>query len=123
MAVRAYDMKKRREDERKAIVQEKLYQQWRSSIDDLRVQDMKVVELQTIAARDAQLIEKQDRVVREKHENEMYSKLWAESYGAKVEREEREKALKASRSNLQTRTLEVQLKYRNEEKAKDEAQR
>merc|ERR1712070_1294803 len=58
MAVRAYELKKRREDERKAFVQEKLYQQWRDGIDDLRSMDCQIVQLKTIAARDHQLFEK-----------------------------------------------------------------
>merc|ERR1719217_65912 len=58
MAVRAYELKKRREDERKAFVQEKLYQQWRDGIDDLRTMDTKIVQLKTIAARAHQLFEK-----------------------------------------------------------------
>merc|ERR1719343_1892633 len=58
MAVRAYELKKRREDERKAIVQEKLYQQWRAGIDDLRTMDSRIVELNVIADRDFQLDEK-----------------------------------------------------------------
>lgn len=58
MAERALDLKKRREDERQAIVQEKLYQQWRSSIDDMRSMDQKIVQLKTIADRDFQLDEK-----------------------------------------------------------------
>merc|ERR1712048_119044 len=45
MAVRAYELKRRREDERKAVVQEKLYQQWRAGIDDLRSMDSQIVEL------------------------------------------------------------------------------
>ena len=36
MALRGWELKKRREDERKKLVQEKLYQQWRSSMDELR---------------------------------------------------------------------------------------
>merc|ERR1719487_699939 len=58
MAVRAYELKKRREDERKAFVQEKLYQQWRDGIDDLRTMDTEITTLKTIAARDHQLFEK-----------------------------------------------------------------
>lgn len=38
--------------------QEKLYQQWRSGLDDLRTMDSKIVELKTVADRDYQLDEK-----------------------------------------------------------------
>merc|ERR1719158_979869 len=48
MAVRAYELKKRREDERQSVVQEKLYQQWRESIDELRQADSKLFERRVI---------------------------------------------------------------------------
>ena len=82
---RAYELKKRREvvvvkgpallqlpflrqDERKAVVQEKLYQQWRAGIDDLRTMDSKIVELQTIADRDFQLDDKALRKAEDRNE-------------------------------------------------------
>merc|ERR1711920_383489 len=70
MAVRAYELKRRREDERKAVVQEKLYQQWRAGIDDLRTLDSKIVQLKTIADRDFQLDEKAMQKAEEKAHDE-----------------------------------------------------
>merc|ERR1712060_61180 len=87
MAVRAYELKRRREDERKAVVQEKLYQQWRAGIDDLRSMDSRIVELKTIADRDFQLDEKAVQAAEEKEHDEFYDKLWHEGYLAKIERE------------------------------------
>lgn len=109
MAVRAYELKKRREDERKAFVQEKLYQQWRSGIDDLRTMDTQIVELKCIAERDFQLDEKAARDAEEKAHDEFYTRLWNEGYQAKIEREGREKELKKDRSEVQKNTLGVQL--------------
>merc|ERR1719238_1576438 len=76
MAVRAYELKKRREDERKAFVQEKLYQQWRDGIDDLRTMDTEIVQLKAIAARDHQLYEKSIAREEEKEHNKVFDNLW-----------------------------------------------
>merc|ERR1719401_353978 len=119
MAVRAYGLKKRREDERKAIVQEKLYQQWRAGIDDLRAMDSKIVELKTIADRDYQLDEKSAMKAEEKAHDEFYDRLWHEGYLAKIEREEREKELKRERNDQQKRTLGVQQQMK-EAKSREE---
>lgn len=109
MAVRAYELKKRREDERKAIVQEKLYQQWRSGIDDLRTMDSEIVRLQTIADRDHQLDEKAVRRAEEKAHEEFYAKLWHEGYLAKIDREKEEKQVKEERNAQLVNVLGVQL--------------
>jgi len=109
MAVRAYELKKRREDERQSIVQEKLYQQWRESIDELRCADSKLFELHTLASRDAQSQEKKAAAEQEARENAVFEALWQEGYHAKVEREEREKELKKERNEQAKKTLEAQL--------------
>jgi len=109
MAVRAYELKKRREDERKAFVQEKLYQQWRNGIDDLRGMDGKIVQLKTIAGRDHQLYEKDIAQKEEAEHNRVFDQLWYEGYLAKIEREEREKELKSERSEQQKGILTYQL--------------
>jgi len=121
MAVRAYELKKRREDERQSIVQEKLYQQWRESIDELRQADSKLFELHTLAARDAQCSEKGQKADLERRENAVFEALWQEGYHAKVEREEREKELKKERCDQAKKTLETQLylKQVKESEARD----
>lgn len=109
MAVRAYELKKRREDERKAFVQEKLYQQWRDGIDDLRTMDTEITVLKTIAARDFQLSEKDRQRAEEAEHNRVFDQLWYEGYLAKIEREDREKELRAERREQQKGILKYQL--------------
>lgn len=119
MAVRAYELKKRREDERKAFVQEKLYQQWRNGIDDLRSMDGEIVQLKTIAARDHQLFEKDLAQQEDDEHNRVFDQLWYEGYLAKIEREEREKELKAERREQQKEVLGFQLKFKDERLNRD----
>jgi hypothetical protein len=121
MAVRAYELKKRREDERQSVVQEKLYQQWRESIDELRQADSKLFELHTLASRDRQVAEKAMRGDIEAREDAVFQALWQEGYHAKVEREEREKELKKERCDQAKKTLETQLylKQVKEQDARD----
>eukprot|EP00747_Dinoflagellata_sp_TGD_P027715 gnl/TRDRNA2_/TRDRNA2_132775_c0_seq1.p1 gnl/TRDRNA2_/TRDRNA2_132775_c0~~gnl/TRDRNA2_/TRDRNA2_132775_c0_seq1.p1 ORF type:complete len:505 (+),score=190.84 gnl/TRDRNA2_/TRDRNA2_132775_c0_seq1:89-1603(+) len=114
MAVRAYDLKKKREDERKAFVQEKLYQQWRAGIDELRTQDSKIIQLKTIAARDRQLDEKEELKDDEKRRDKVFDQLWYEGYLAKIEREEREKHVKGDRQDQTKRMLAMQLVLKDE---------
>jgi colicin import membrane protein len=122
MAVRAYELKKRREDERKAFVQEKLYQQWRDGIDDLRTMDCEIVQLKTIAGRDHQLFEK-DIARQENDEHErVFAQLWHEGYLAKIEREEREKELRAERREEQKGILKFQLDMKAERLEQDKAE-
>merc|ERR1740138_1727373 len=114
MAARAYELKKRREDERKAIVQDKLYQQWRSGLDEVRVMDSQIVQLQTIADRDAQLDERAARAVEEKKHHEFYDKLWHEGYLAKIEREKQEKEAEKERKAQMINVLEIQRKMKED---------
>merc|ERR1719171_2120545 len=119
MAVRAYELKKRREDERKAFVQEKLYQQWRDGIDDLRTMDCEIVQLKTIAGRDHQLFEKDIARAEEAEHNRVFDQLWYEGYLAKIEREEREKELRAERREEQKGILGYQLDMKAKRLAMD----
>jgi len=112
MAVRAYELKKRREDERKAFVQEKLYQQWRDGIDDLRTMDGETIQLKCIAARDHQLNEKDMQRQEEAEHNRVFDQLWYEGYLAKIEREEREKELRGERRDMQKGILSYQLEMK-----------
>jgi len=119
MAVRAYELKKRREDERKAFVQEKLYQQWRDGIDDLRTMDANIVQLKTIAARDHQLNEKDIQREEEAEHDRVFAQLWYEGYLAKIEREEREKEVKEERREQQKGVLAYQLDMKADRLAAD----
>mmetsp|Transcript_9127 Transcript_9127/g.20320 ORF Transcript_9127/g.20320 Transcript_9127/m.20320 type:complete len:498 (-) Transcript_9127:208-1701(-) len=109
MASRAYELKKRREDERQAIVKEKLYQQWRAGQDELRTMDSQITQLKVISDRDHQLVEKEHRRVAEKDYDKVFDQLWYEGYLAKIEREELEKELKKERLGEQQRILGIQL--------------
>jgi len=122
MALRGWELKKRREDERKKLVQEKLYQQWRSSMDELRTADSKLFELETMAARDWQVEEKQRKNDMDDAERAVYDALWQEGYMAKVEREERENALKAFRSGEATETLDQQVAFKRAHEASEREQ-
>lgn len=113
MANRAFELKKRREDERKAFVQEKLYQQWRAGIDDLRTLDTKIVQLKTVADRDLQLNDKAMREAEEKAHEDFYARLWHEGYVAKIEREQREKEIKHDRTEQAKATLAVQIQMKD----------
>lgn len=98
MATRAYELKKRREDEKTEFVQEKLYQQWREGIDELRHADAKLFELQVTYERGVQKDEKIARQEDEAREKMIYDALWQEGYHAKVERELREKEVRGKLS-------------------------
>jgi len=119
MAVRAFELKKRREDERKKFVEEKLYQQWRAGIDDLRTMDTEIVQLKAIAARDHQLYEKALAKAEEKEHDRVFDQLWYEGYLAKIEREEREKELKAERREQQKECLGFQIVYKEKREKED----
>jgi hypothetical protein len=114
MASKAYALKKRREDERTQIVQEKLYQQWREGIDELRAQDQKLFSLQVTYERGVQADEKEERENQEKRENAIYDALWQEGYHAKVERELREAEVRGKLQGQVTATLGEQIKLKQD---------
>lgn len=122
MAVRAYELKKRREDERKAIVQEKLYQQWRSGLDDVRAMDSKIVQLQTIADRDNQLDEKAAKLEDEKAHDQFYDQLWHDGYMAKIERENLERQAFLERREQMVNVLGIQLNMKEQRVAEEKEQ-
>uniref|UniRef100_A0A7S1FAR9 Cilia- and flagella-associated protein 53 n=1 Tax=Noctiluca scintillans TaxID=2966 RepID=A0A7S1FAR9_NOCSC len=125
MAARAFELKKKREDERQAFVKQKLQQQWRAGA-DLRALDSKVTQLSTIVDRDHQLVEKQAREACAQENDKVFDQLWHEGYLAKVDREERERQLREERAEEQKRVLAVQLDLKQrrveEEQKQDEAQ-
>merc|ERR1712194_143393 len=109
MAKKAYALKQKREEERKALVSEKLYQQWREGIDDLRTQDAKLFELQVTYDRGVQKDEKEEREFQERRENAIFDALWQEGYQAKIERELREKEMRAGLQSQMAKTLGSQI--------------
>lgn len=114
MAKRAWALKEKRESERTQLVQEKLYQQWREGIDELRTQDAKLFELQVTYERGVQIDEKEDREKSERRENAIYDALWQEGYHAKVERELREKDLRGGLQDQMAKTLSEQIRLKQE---------
>merc|ERR1712151_298458 len=70
--------------------------------------DSKIVQLQTIADRDAQLDEKAARADEEKKHHDFYDKLWHEGYLAKIERERLEKEAEKERKAQMIKVLDVQ---------------
>ncbi|CAD7967488.1 unnamed protein product [Amoebophrya sp. A25] len=112
MAARAAELKARREAERTNLVQEKLYQQWREGIDELRTQDAKLFELQVTFERGIQKEEKADAAATERREQAIYDALWQEGYHAKVEREIREKELRKGLEAKMSTTLAEQIKLK-----------
>jgi hypothetical protein len=103
-------------------VQEKLYQQWRSSMDELRHADSKLFELETMAARDWQVEHRQQKQDMDDAEKAVYDALWQEGYMAKVEREERENALKHFRNSEANDTLAQQVAYKRAHEAAEREQ-
>mmetsp|Transcript_8008 Transcript_8008/g.19250 ORF Transcript_8008/g.19250 Transcript_8008/m.19250 type:complete len:503 (-) Transcript_8008:491-1999(-) len=116
MKDRAAELKDRREQERTQLVKEKLYQQWREGIDELRTQDAKLFELQVTFERGIQKEEKAEADAQEARESAIYDALWQEGYHAKVEREIREKEMRAGLTAKMARTLaeQIHLKEKSE---------
>merc|ERR1719356_1632897 len=81
--------------------------------------DSKIVELKVIAARDFQLDEKQVQREEEKSHHDFYDRLWHEGYMAKIEREEREKAMRHERNEQQKATLAIQLEMKDQRMKED----
>ncbi|CAD7945747.1 unnamed protein product [Amoebophrya sp. A120] len=109
MKDRAAELKNRRETEREQLVKEKLYQQWRQSIDELRTQDAKLFELQVTFERGIQKDEKAEADAQERREAAIYDALWQEGYHAKIEREIREKEMRAGLTAKMAATLQEQI--------------
>eukprot|EP00397_Hematodinium_sp_SG-2012_P034074 GEMP01036497.1.p1 GENE.GEMP01036497.1~~GEMP01036497.1.p1 ORF type:complete len:512 (+),score=170.54 GEMP01036497.1:29-1537(+) len=120
-ATRALELKKKREDKRQQVVQEKMYQQWREGVDELRQADSKLFELEVLAARDDQVYEKALRKDVEAAEAEHWGKLWHAGYLAKVERETKEEELKRHRNKEMTNILGFQTNMKNDGRVEDKS--
>ncbi|KAF4687561.1 hypothetical protein FOZ60_003781 [Perkinsus olseni] len=119
---RALKLKAEREEERMAIAEEKEYQRWRASLDELRQADHELFALEVVATRDQQLTEKEDVKKMEKEEEAIYDRLWQEGYKTKVVRELAQEQIKAARTALAKETLDEQMKLKKaEEKDKSRA--
>jgi len=114
---RAVELKTQREESRQRVVQEKMYQQWREGVDDLRKMDSQLFCYEVLAARDDQVYEKSLRQDVVDAEADHYSKLWMEGYAAKVEREIKEEELKLKRNKEMEEVLKFQVDWK--EKARE----
>ncbi|KAJ3321783.1 ubiquinol-cytochrome c reductase core subunit 1 [Boothiomyces sp. JEL0866] len=101
MRERMTELRLVRENERKAVVKEKLDQQWRQGCDELRQLESKILIKQVAKDRALQLLEKEEKKALEKKEAEYYDKLWEQGRLEKEERERRDHQVTHDR-NIQT---------------------
>merc|ERR1719498_1174481 len=85
--------------------------------------DCKIVELKTITGRDHQLFEKDLAKMEEAEHDRVFDQLWYEGYLAKIEREEREKELRAERREEQKGILGYQLDMKAKRLAMDKEEK
>ena len=112
LTARALELKGKREAERKKIAAEKLYQQWRENIDELRQADSNLFELQVTQARDAQLDEKQTRLQREKRDDQIFEALLQERYRLETETERRKAARQAAAAGAVKTAIDAQVQLK-----------
>lgn len=123
MKERAFELKKKREDERQRVVQEKLYQQWREGVDELRKADSNLFQIEVLAARDDQVFEKLARKDVEEERDAYFNKMWMEGYSAKLKREHMEEDLKVKRNAEVTAVMAEQVDIKQKKEAEEEATR
>jgi len=106
---RAMELKAKRETERQKIASEKLYQQWRENIDELRQADSTLFELQVTQARDAQLDEKRARLEGEWRDNQVFEALIQERYRLETEKERQKSARQAASAGAVKSAIDAQV--------------
>jgi len=111
---KALALKAKREAEREAFCNQKLYQQWRQGMDDLRVADSKLYELQVMAARDEQVQWKKEREDEEQMNDDIFYAELAKDYDQRLQREKREIATRKKRNEVVAETIEAQILLRKE---------
>ena len=112
LTARAMELKGKREADRKKIAAEKLYQQWRENIDELRQADSTLFQLEVTQARDAQLDEKESRLQREKRDNDIFEALLQERYRLELEKERRIAARKAAAAGAVKSAIDAQVQLK-----------
>ncbi|KAI9009548.1 tumor suppressor, Mitostatin-domain-containing protein [Gaertneriomyces semiglobifer] len=110
MRERVNSIRQKREEDRKKVVEEKLLQRWRLECDELRSLGSSIVSQQIKKDRDVQVKELAMRRENELREKQYYDTLWEMDRQQKIQREERDRALKAERNKLMTETLQEQLR-------------
>ena len=76
MAERLFDLKSRREQERKEEVERRLEQRFRDTADELRKEGSRFYTQQCQLEREQQLMEKRQKMEQQIAEEQLYAKLW-----------------------------------------------
>ena len=119
---RAIGLKRARETQRLQIVQEKLYQRWRQSIDELRRADSKLFELETTLANDEQRRAKERAVDRAKFEEELLDSLVLERIHLQDELDRKKRNRRADEIAFVSTTLTAQIAEKHARAAQDKAE-
>ncbi|KAG1713100.1 hypothetical protein DVH05_000826 [Phytophthora capsici] len=109
MIQRALALKERRERERRAIVEEKLLQQYRESCDDCRVEDSMKVQQLVLTDRDKQLEERKLIAEQEREFEDQMAQLWVEDRLKKEERDRRDVEMVIKRNEEMKKILDLQV--------------
>jgi hypothetical protein len=128
MRKRVGELKKIRENDRKAVVEEKLEQQWRYlgniyirlNCDELRQVESRLRVKKVAEERSAQLEELVVRKQAEQKEKEYYEGLWEQERQKKIEREIQDFNQAQERNNMQMVVLKEQLQLFKEQALKHE---
>ncbi|KAJ3278173.1 Cilia- and flagella-associated protein 53 [Borealophlyctis nickersoniae] len=125
MRARMNELKSKREEERKRIVEEKLLQKWRNECDDLRAIESRILEKEVAEARSEQLLEHAEKAAIAAQEKKYYDELWELDRQKKIQREEEDRARTKAMNEAMVATLDEQLhmlkiQAREEERLKQE---
>ncbi|ETP12829.1 hypothetical protein F441_11862 [Phytophthora nicotianae CJ01A1] len=124
MIQRALALKERREQERRAIVEEKRMQQYRESCDDIRVEDSNKVQQIVLNDRDKQLEERKLITEQERQFELKMAQLWEEDRLKKEERDRRDIEMAIKRNEEMKNILDLQVDLVQKRKAElDERKR
>ncbi|XP_003389146.1 PREDICTED: cilia- and flagella-associated protein 53-like [Amphimedon queenslandica] len=108
MRERARQLREQREQQRLALVDEKLEQRWRNQCEEMRALLTRKHRDEVFTDRAYQLKLNAEKREREKQEEKMYAKMWQEDIDAKCKREEMEEAQKIERNRQMLKVLTLQ---------------
>lgn len=119
MKARRQELKDKRENERKIIVEEKLTQRWRNECDELRGIESKVLEQEVADARAEQIAELEEKKRFAAEEQRYFDYLWEQDRLKKVQKEEADrqhrKEMDAAAFNILGEQIEALRKQEEEE--------
>ncbi|DAZ93323.1 TPA: hypothetical protein N0F65_003274 [Lagenidium giganteum] len=121
MIQRALELKERREQERRAIVEEKRLQQYRESCDDLRHTDSMKLQTIVLKERDGQLDERKRLLEEERKYEAQMAELWELDRQKKEERERMDKESAIKRNEEVKTILDLQVDLYKKRRAEDDA--